>query len=143
MSEIRPIGRPGYSPYHPKWYRTRMSTYWWLWRGAYLKFILREISSAFIMYFVAITLWQLWALGQGPDAYARWQAWMTTPFAMVLNGITLFFIVFHAVTWFNLAPKAMVVRLGDRSVPGAMIAASNYAAWAVVSLFVLWILSRR
>ena len=106
MSDIRTSTQPGYSPYHPKWYRPRMSTYWWLWRGAYLKFILREMSSAFIAYFVAITLWQIWALGHGPAAYARWEAWMRTPFALVLNGITLFFVVYHAVTWFNLAPKA-------------------------------------
>ena len=37
---------------------------------------------------------------------------------MVLNVITFVFVVFHAVTWFNLAPKAMVVHLGGKRLPG-------------------------
>ena len=36
-------------------YRVRMSTYWWLGRRAYLKFILREISSVFVAWFVLVT----------------------------------------------------------------------------------------
>jgi fumarate reductase subunit C len=57
-----------------------------------------------------------------------------------LNVVSLFFVVFHAVTWFNLAPQAMVVRLGGKRVPGAWIAAANYAAWALASALAAWIL---
>ena len=46
---------------------------------------------------------------------------------LALNVVSLFFVVFHAITWFNLAPKAMVVRVGNTRVPGLLIAASNYA----------------
>jgi fumarate reductase subunit C len=60
----------------------------------------------------------------------------------VLNTISLLFVLFHAVTWFNLAPKAMVMRLGGKRVPGFMIAGSNYAGWAVVSIGIAWILLR-
>jgi len=59
---------------------------------------------------------------------------------VALNAVSLLFVVFHAVTWFNLAPKAMVVRLRGKAVPGKWIAASNYAAWALVSALVAWIL---
>ena len=58
---------------------------------------------------------------------------------LVVNTVTLFFVLFHAVTWFHLAPQAMVVRVGGKRVPGALIAASNYAAWLGVSAFVTWI----
>ena len=34
--------------YLPRSYHTRVSTYWWLKRWAYLKFILREASSVFV-----------------------------------------------------------------------------------------------
>ena len=38
-----------YTPYHPRWHRQRISTYWWLERPSYFLFILRELSSlAFI-----------------------------------------------------------------------------------------------
>ena len=131
---------PAYTEFHPKWHRRRVSTWWWLQSGAYLRFILREVSSLFIAYFVAVTLAQIYALSRGADAYARWQAWMATPLALTLNAISLFFVVYHAVTWFNLAPKAMVVRLGGRPVPGWWIAASNYLAWLVATVVVAWVL---
>ena len=132
-------GPPTYTPYHPKWYRRPVSTYWWLQRGAYLRFILRELSSVFIAYFVTVTLIQIYTLTRGRESYARFEAWTHTPLAIVLNLITFFFVVFHAVTWFNLAPKAMVVHMGKKPVPAAWVVAGNYLAWfvatAVVALF--------
>ena len=61
------------------------------------------------------------------------------PAVLLLNAVSLFFVVFHAVTWFNLAPKAMVMRWRGRRVPGAWVAASNYGAWALVSALVAWL----
>jgi fumarate reductase subunit C len=46
------------------------------------------------------------------------------------------------VTWFNLAPKAMAVRMRGKRLPAVAIAAPNYAAWVVVSAVVAWILLR-
>jgi fumarate reductase subunit C len=131
-----------YTPYHPKWYRRPVSTYWWLKRGAYLKFILRELSSVFIAYFVTLTLIQIYTLTLGREAYAEFQAWMRTPVAILLSVVSLFFVVFHAVTWFNLAPKAMVVHMGKKPVPAAWVVIGNYLAWfvatAVIAIVLLW-----
>lgn len=128
--------------YVPKSYHTRVSTYWWLGRWAYAKFILREISSIFVAWIVVTILLQIRALKAGPAEYAQLQAWLATPWVLVLNAISFFFVVFHAVTWFNLAPKAMVVRMRGKRLPAAAIAAPNYAAWVVASAAVLWILLR-
>ncbi len=62
---------------------------------------------------------------------------------LALNLVSLLFIVFHAITWFNLAPKAMVVRVGHTQVPGFLIAAANYAAWVVASAGVMWLVLAR
>jgi fumarate reductase subunit C len=59
---------------------------------------------------------------------------------LTVNVCSLLLVGFHAVTWFNLAPQALVVHLGHRHVPGSLIAASNYAAWVAVSAIVAWIL---
>ncbi|PYO57020.1 MAG: fumarate reductase subunit C, partial [Candidatus Rokuibacteriota bacterium] len=45
-------------------------------------------------------------------------------------------------TWFNLTPKAMVVRLGGKRVPDWVILGSNYAAWLVLSALVAFGLLR-
>jgi len=123
-------------------YRTRLSTYWWLGSLAYLRFILREISSVFVAWFVLLTLWQIAALYHGPESYSSFERWLAHPWVIALNSISFVFVVFHAVTWFNLAPKAMAVRIGGKRVPGWTIALGNYGAWAVVSAALAWLVLR-
>jgi fumarate reductase subunit C len=132
--------KPAYTPYHPRWYRQRMSTYWWLKQPAYLAFILRELSSAFIAWFVVYLLLLVHAVSQGDAPYREFLIWSGSPVVLLLNLVSFCFIVFHAITWFNLAPQAMVVRLRGQRVPGNWIAASNYAAWGVVSVLAAWLL---
>ena len=131
-----------YTSYPPKGYRVRMSTYWWLGRWPYLKFILREISSVFVAWFVIETLLQINALIDGPEAWLEMQDFFGNPIVIALNVISLFFVVFHAITWFNLAPKAMAVRVGGKRVPGILIAGPQYVAWVIVSAAVAWLLLR-
>ena len=135
-------GAVQYTPYHPRWYRTRVSTYWWLWKWDYLKFVLRELSSIFVAYFVVITLLQIHSLSRGPEAYARFEERTRNPLMIALNAISLLFVLFHTITWFNLAPRAIVARVGGKRVPDIMIAGSNYVAWLVISAAVAWFILR-
>ena len=74
-----------YTEYHPKWYRTRVSTYWWSRRWTYLKFILRELSSIFVAYFVLLLLLHLGALWKGEASYVALQVWLRTPSVIALS----------------------------------------------------------
>ena len=131
-----------YTRYHPKWYRRRVSVWWWLWKWRYTKFVLRELTSIFVLLFAVVTLWQLRALSAGPEAYAQFVARLKSPFFLALHGFAMLFILFHSITWFNLAPKALVVRLGGKRMPDFAIRGGNYAAWLVASAAVAWILLR-
>jgi fumarate reductase subunit C len=131
-----------YTRYHPRWYRSRVSVFWWLGQWHYLKFILRELSSVFVAIFVIVTVFQLRALEQGPEAYARFVQWLRTPWALALNLVSLFFVVFHAVTWFNLTPHAMPLRVRGHRIPAWLLTLPNYAAWMLVSGAIAWILLR-
>ena len=133
---------PQYTEYHPRWYRKRVSTYWWLGRWPYLRFILRELSSLAVAFFVALTLAQIYTLGQGAQAYAELQEWLRQPAVLALNTVAFLFVVFHTLTWFAAAPKAMAVRLGGKRVPEWAVAAPNYAAWLLASAAVAWFLLR-
>ncbi len=128
--------------YLPKSYHTRVSTYWWLKRWAYLKFIRREGSSVFVAWIVIVTLLQIRALTRGPADFAAFQERMRSPLLLAINAISFLFVVFHAVTWFNLTPKAMAVRVHGKRLPGFALAAPNYVAWVVISAAVAWILLR-
>jgi fumarate reductase subunit C len=129
-----------YTPYHPRWLRTRVSTYWWLQRGAYFAFIVRELTSVFIAWFVIYLLLLVRAVARGADGYVRFLEWSARPVVLALNVVALCFIVYHTITWFNLAPQAIVVHIRGRRVPGVLIAAANYVAWIVASAAVAWLL---
>ena len=132
--------RHAYTEYHPRWLRTRPSTYWWLERLAYLSFITRELSSIFIAWFVVYLLLLLRAVSLGASNYRAFLEWSRHPAVMALNVVTLFFVMFHAITWFDLAPKAMVVHLGRKRLPASLISAANYGMWVVATALVLWLL---
>jgi len=131
-----------YTEFHPRWYRPHVSVYWWLGQWQYLKFILREVSSVAVALFVLLTLFQLRALLRGPEHYARFEHRLQSPGMIVLVVISFFFVLFHSITWFNLAPKAMAVRLRGKRVPDVMISAPNYVMWVVVSAVIMWRIMR-
>lgn len=137
MSQVS--GQPAYTEYHPRWYRPPVSTFWWLRRRSYLAFVLRELSSVFVAWFVVFLLLLTLAAARGSAAYEQFLAWSATPGMLLLNVVALAFVVFHAVTWFNLTPQAMVVRVRGKRVPRAGIAAGGYLAWVVVSALVVWV----
>jgi fumarate reductase subunit C len=130
---------PTYTEYHPRWYRTQVGTLWWLRRRSYLLFILRELSSIFVAWFVVFLLLLVHAVGRGNSEYQRFLHWASNPWVLLVNVVALAFVALHAVTWFDLTPKAMVVRLRGKRVPSAWIAGSNYLAWAAVSALVTWL----
>lgn len=132
--------KAAYTEYHPRWLRPRMSTYWWLQRRGYVAFILRELSSVFVAWFVVYLLLLVHSVSLGDSSYQQFLRWSGRPVVLLINLVTLLFVVFHAITWFNLAPQAMVVHVGAKRVPGPWIAASNYLAWALSSALVVWLL---
>ena len=131
-----------YTPYHPKWYRRRVSVWWWLESRSYTGFVLRELSSVAVAFFAVVLIALLRALARGPEAYARFMAILGSPLSLAASGIAFLFVVFHAVTWFNLAPTAMVVRVRGKRIPDAAISGSNYAAWVVLSAAVAFLMLR-
>jgi ferredoxin len=57
-------------------------------------------------------------------------------------AVALALALYHTITWFNLAPRAMPVRLGGKRLPDWMVAAPNYVAWVTVSVVIAWFLLR-
>ena len=132
---------PEYTDYHPRWYRPKVSVYWWLGQRQYLKFILRELSSVSVAFCVVELLFLFHAL-RSPDAYAHYVHALRSPVLILLNVISFFFVTFHTITWFNLAPHAMDIRVAGRRVPGIALTAPNYIGWVVVSAILCWVLTR-
>ncbi len=143
----RPVGHagsPGSSDYvdserYYARYAPKLSLLWWLSKPSYLLFILRELSSVAVLWFVIFLLLLVRAIGRGPAAYNDFLDWAENPVVIVINVIAFAFVLLHVVTWFDLTPKAVVARVGSWRVPGWLILASQYVALAAVSGFVYWL----
>src|SRR5262249_57601952 len=109
-------------------------------RRSYLVFVLRELSSVFVAWSVVFLLLLVHAVSQGGAAYQRFLNLSGNPWMLALNAVALAFVVFHAITWFNLAPQAMVIRLRGKRVPRSVIAGAHYAGWALLSALAAWLI---
>ena len=125
-----------------KMYHRPISTWWWVRKRSYFVFVMRELSSIFVAWFVVYLLMLVAAVGRSEAAYNDFLDWASTPWVVVLNVVALAFLVLHVVTWFSLTPKAMAVRLRGQQVPASLVIASQYVGLAVVSAFVFWLVTR-
>ena len=128
--------------FHPRWYRQPVSTYWWMDSWRYSLFILRELTSVAVAWSVVLTLLLLRAVLNGPQAYAGFANVLRSPWMIAMNAIAFCFLLLHTITWFNLAPRAMPVRVRGKRVPEILLAAPNYGLWVVASAAIAWFVLR-
>jgi fumarate reductase subunit C len=119
-------------------YVREMKRSWWLGRPRYVRYMMRELTSLFIgLYCAGLTL-GLVCLAKGSSAWDAFLAAAASPPAVLLQLLCLAAAVYHSITWFAVTPKAMPLTLRGEPLPSAAIIGTHYAAWAVVSLVVLF-----
>jgi fumarate reductase subunit C len=118
----------------------REMTYRWIFRHPrYLRYMAREFSCLFIGAWTLLMVWGLKQLAEGPAAWAAFLECLKSPASVAFHVVALGFAAYHSYTWFNLAPKALPLQIGEEFVPEAAIAGAHFAAWAVLSLAVLFL----
>ena len=129
-----------YSKYRPEPYRERMPIFWWVNRWAHIRFIARELTSVFVAAFAIELLLLVRSVYAGPQAYALFLVWLQAPLSLALHAVGFLFVAFHSFTWFNLAPKALVIRVGKLRIPDAAIVGGNFFGWIVFSVVLAWLM---
>src|SRR5260221_7590273 len=117
-----------------KTYKKRMSIFWWASRWSHIKFISRELTSVFVGSYAFVFLIYVRSILQGPEAFQKFSSLMRSPLMIVVHTIALVGLLFHSITWFNLAPQAMVIKIGEKNIPSVIIALMNSGRWVVISL---------
>jgi fumarate reductase subunit C len=120
-------------------FREVSRTRWYLRHPRYMRYMAREVTCIFIAVYTVILIVGIARLGQSPDAYQSFLQALQTPVSIAFHLAALVFSVYHSVTWFNLAPKAMPVRIGENTLPHAAVAGAHYVAWVLITLLVLWL----
>jgi fumarate reductase subunit C len=126
-------------PLEARYHRQRVPLLWWVRRRSYATFMLRELSSVFVAVFVVELLLLVRAVGRGPAAYEGFIDALAHPVTIVVNVVALAFLLLHAITFANLTPRAMVVRLRGRRVPSRAVLAGVYVGWLAVTAFLAWL----
>ena len=120
-------------------YHRPVSNTWWLKRKTYILFMIRELTSVFVAGYCIFLLVLVYKLTQGTDAYGDFMAALKSPISVALHLITLIFVLYHTITWFNLTPKILVLYRGEERIPQGLVAGTFYVGWVVVSVIVAWL----
>ena len=131
-----------YKRYRPAPYTPRMPMSWWWRKPSYLLYILRELTSVFVAAYAIILLLTLRALGAGAEAWTAWVTTLRSPASIGLHVVILAFALYHSVTWFLLAPTALVLRIGGRTVPARILVAVHVVVWVVCSALIAAVVLR-
>ncbi len=116
-----------------------ISATWWTKKTNYTLFVLRELTSVFIWAFLLFYLVQLSYLAQGTDAYLAFRDQRASFGWILFHIVALIAAMYHTVSFFNAAPQAAGVRVGEEKVPPAFIVGPLYAAWLGISVIIAWI----
>ena len=112
---------------------------WYLRTQPFRMFMIRELTSFFLAGYLVFLLVILARLGEGPEQYAALRETLRSPLSLVGHGLAFCAALYHSITWFNLTPKAMAVRVGEERLPAPLVAiALGYLPWLVGSGLILW-----
>ena len=123
-------------------YQRPVHLFWWLERRSYLLFVLRELSSVFVAWSVVYLLLLVNAVSDGEASYRQFVERSGHWWVVAINVLAMLFVLLHVVTWFGLAPRAMVVKVRGSRLPPRQVVAAHYLLWVVLSAIVAWVVLR-
>ena len=124
----------------PKQYIRPMPVGWWLHNRQLVLFMVREITAVFVALYALFLICVLERAGGGRDAFHHFFQALKSPGMIVFHLVTLAFVAYHSITWFNLTPKVVIIWRGEEKVGPAVIQGMHYALWAAASLLIVVLL---
>ena len=120
-------------------YIQKQPSNWWVKNPYYRFYMLREATSIPLFLYSILLMTGIYSLAKGEETFITWIAAMKSPLLVLFHLIALAAVMLHAYTFFAMVPKVMVVRIGDKTVPGSTLKALHWAAFVfcTVVLFIL------
>ena len=116
----------------------QMPANWFMHNRHLMKFMIRELTSFFVLAFAIFLIVLLYEVNRGGEHFRYFYT------GVVQSGLIkaflwfcLAFVLFHSVTSFNAAPTIMAPRWGEDKIDPRIIIGANYGLWLIVSLVVL------
>ena len=122
-------------------YRRSPGPFWFLHNRYLMLFMIREITSLFVAAYCVFLLAMLYRASQGEEAFGQFYELLKQPPALAFHLVTLAFVLFHSITWFNLTPKVVIMWEGEEKVPPHVIRGMHYGLWGGMSVIVVVLLA--
>ena len=119
-------------------YKTQLERTWWLKHAAFRRYMLREATVLPLVFALCCLLAGLWSLQTSAQFYA-WQQFMAQPWVVAFNLLALIGALYHAFTFFQLFPRVMPIRVGNKQVPATLIVLAQWLGVVAVLLAMLWL----
>jgi fumarate reductase subunit C len=116
-------------------------TSWYMRQARYRLYMLREVNCILVAFYCVLMLTGLAALTSGqPDRWGSFLAGQQHPGWMAFHAFSLvYFFVYQTMAWFQLAPKAMALQMGENEVPATTIVTAHYVVWVALTAIVFWL----
>ena len=122
-----------------KAYVRPMPSTWWKKLPFYRFYMLREGTAVPAVWFSIELIFGLFALKNGPEAWAGFVDFLQNPVIVIINLITLAAALLHTKTWFELAPKAANIIVKDEKMGPEPIIKSLWAVTVVATIVILFV----
>ena len=119
-------------PYIPK-----QSRWWWTRNPFFIRYMIREGTSIFVLVYSVLLIFGLYQLKQGEAGWQLWLSLLNHPVVIVFNLLALAATLYHAATWFKLAPKIIVVRFGEWKLPEPLMVVGQWVGLVLISVTLL------
>jgi len=113
-------------------------TAWFFKRPRYMRYMAREVTCIFIGIYTIILLVGIARLSDGQVVYEGYLAALRQPSSILFHVLALAFSLYNSFTWFNVAPKALPIQVGEEFLPDSVVAGGHYVVWVGLSLFILF-----
>ena len=121
-------------------YRKPVSNAWWLERKQYFFFVIRELTSIFVAGYCLFLLFIISEISDGQENYTLLILSLNSTISLVFHFISLPFILYHTITWFNLTPKIMKLQIGEERISEKLIVGLVYISWGIISRIIFWLI---
>lgn len=122
-------------------YSRPMEANWWCKSRYYRFYMLREATALPAIWFSIELIAGVFSLRHGPESWAGFVAFLQHPVVLLLNIVTLTAALLHTKTWFELAPKASIIIIGDKKLSPGPIVKGLWCVMVLVSAGILaWLI---
>ncbi|MBL8352840.1 MAG: fumarate reductase subunit C [Burkholderiaceae bacterium] len=97
------------------------------------RYMMRELTSVFLIAYALVLLFGLWRLSQGEAAFEAWRSALGHPLAIFGHALVFVAALYHTRSWFEVMPRT----LPDSGLKPERITRAGWTAAAVASLLVL------